>query len=99
MGVNEDEDVCYPQPRTLDERLAVATDFVERFDLTLPLAVDGMENEAMRAYSAWPERLYVLRADGTLAYKGGMGPMWFEPDEVEEWLQETFAPEAERAGG
>jgi hypothetical protein len=86
MDSNEEEDVCYVQPRSLDDRLRIARDFAERFDYGMPLLVDGLDNGAMHLYSGWPERLYVIGADGRIAYKGEPGPFGFEPDEVEAWL-------------
>jgi type I thyroxine 5'-deiodinase len=55
----------------------------------VPLVLDNMENEAEFAYSAHPERLYVLDADGTIAYKGGMGPFDYKPEELDEWLSKN----------
>jgi type I thyroxine 5'-deiodinase len=89
MDSNEEENVCYPQPRTLGERVAIANDFVKRFDYDVPMAVDGMENVAEKAYAAWPERFYVVE-DGRVAYKGEVGPFGFKPDEVENWLKARF---------
>ncbi|MBT8484411.1 MAG: hypothetical protein KJO43_02460 [Phycisphaerae bacterium] len=90
MGVNEDEGVCYMQPTTLAERVAIAGDFVRETDFEIPLVVDGMDNAAEMAFAAWPERLYVIGEDGRVAYKGGMGPMDFDPDELESWLEQRF---------
>lgn len=86
MDSNEEEDVCYRQPRSLGDRLAIARDFAERFDYGIPLLVDGMDDAAMHLYSGWPERLYIVGTDGLIAYKGEPGPFGFEPDEVEDWL-------------
>ena len=105
MDSNEDEGVCYRQPRDLDERLAIARDFVEKFEYGLPLLVDPMDNPAEEAYAGWPERLYAIDESGHIAYKGGVGPMDFDPDELEAWLAEYLegdagspAPETEVAG-
>jgi type I thyroxine 5'-deiodinase len=86
MSDNEKEDVCYPQPKTLAQRLAIANDFVKRFHFTLPLLVDGMDNAANAAYAGWPERLYVIDEQGHIAYKGKTGPFGYHPEEVEAWL-------------
>lgn len=86
MTSNEKEGVCYAQPTTLAERQAVARDFTSRSNWTIPLLVDGIGNRADELYAAWPERLYVIAADGTIAYKGGPGPFEFDPEEVEAWL-------------
>lgn len=91
MPVNETESVCYAQPKNARDRLAIANDFVKRFEWTVPLVVDTLANDrttnaAEAAYAGWPERLYVIGADGTIAYKGAMGPDGFAPDEVAAWL-------------
>lgn len=62
-------------------------DFVERFHYPIPLLVDSMDNLAEDAYAAWPERLYVIGKDGTILYKGAMGPGGFAPDEVDALLK------------
>ncbi len=87
MTVNEDEGLCYGQPKTLDQRVAIAKDFVQRFEYQMPLVVDTIDNPAEESYAAWPERLYVLDESGQIAYKGGVGPFGFEPDELEAWLE------------
>jgi len=88
LGSNKSEDVCYTQPTDLAGRLAIARDFVQRFDYKIPIQVDRMDNTAMNAYSGWPERLYVIGADRHIAYKGGIGPFLFAPKEVHTWLTE-----------
>lgn len=87
---NLDQGVCYKQPTTLDQRVAIARDFIERFDYKIPLMVDPMDNPAELAYAAWPERLYVIDEAGVVAYKGGVGPFDFSPGELESWLDVRF---------
>ena len=87
MTVNEDQGVCYMQPRTLEQRVTIARDFVERFEYELPLVVDLMDNGADEAYAGWPERLYVIAPSGRVVYKGAKGPFGFDPDGLETWLK------------
>ena len=94
MTSNEDQGVCYTQPLTLEDRVFIARDFVERFDYAIPLVVDPMENPAEDAYAAWPERLYVIGVDGRIAYKGKKGPFGFDPDELEAWLETNLQARA-----
>ena len=86
MSSNETEGVCYAQPRSLDDRLAIARDFVERNDYSIPMYVDDMDNACDTLYAGWPERLYVIDAGGVIAYKGKTGPFGFEPEELDAWL-------------
>jgi hypothetical protein len=90
MDSNEEEGVCYPQPKTTAERLAIAKDFAQRFRYALPLAVDDIENPAERLYAGWPERFYIVDEQGKIAYKGEPGPFGFHPEEVEAWLARRF---------
>ena len=91
MTSNEREDVCYPQPRTLDQRLKIANDFIGRFRYRIPLAVDPIGNPADAIYAGWPERFYIVDESGVIAYKGKTGPFGYHPEEVEAWLAGHFA--------
>ena len=90
MTANEREGVCYAQPRTLAERVAIANDLVKRLGYPMPLAVDPMENPADRVYAGWPERFYIVDESGAIAYKGKTGPFGYHPEEVEAWLAKRF---------
>jgi type I thyroxine 5'-deiodinase len=93
MDSNVTEGVCYPQPTTSAQRIAVANDFVKRFSYEIPLLIDPIENPANAAYAGWPERFYILDEAGTIVYKGKPGPFGYHPEEVEAWLAKRF-PEA-----
>ena len=86
MTSNETEGVCYAQPHSLADRVAIANDFVKRFSYPIPLLVDGMDNAANGLYAGWPERLYIIGPDGRIVYKGKTGPFGYHPEEVETWL-------------
>jgi hypothetical protein len=90
MDSNVKESVCYPQPQSLAQRVAIANDFVKRFSYRVPLAVDGMDNPANAAYAGWPERFYIVDESGVIAYKGKTGPFGYHPEEVEAWLASRF---------
>ena len=49
-----------------------------------------MNNAANDAYAAWPERLYIISENGTIAYRGGMGPFNYKPAEVRAWLAARY---------
>jgi type I thyroxine 5'-deiodinase len=88
---NVSQNVCYMQPKTLAQRVAIANDFVRRFDYGIPLVVDPIDNRANAAFAAWPERLYVIDERGKIVYKGKPGPFGYHPEEVEAWLKKRFA--------
>jgi hypothetical protein len=90
MKSNVKDDVCYAQPKTLEQRVAIAKDFTGRFKFSLPFGIDDMSNAADNAYAAWPERLYVIDETGHVAYRGGMGPFNYKPAEVRDWLAAKY---------
>src|SRR5437773_4402120 len=71
---NEAEGIRIRQHETLADRIAAARLCAESLELTIPMLVDTMDNAACKAFSAWPERIYVIRPDGSVHYKGGRGP-------------------------
>jgi len=86
-------------PTTDAERRKTAGRCVESLNLSLPTAVDGMDDAVSLAYHAWPERLYVLKPDGTIHYRSGLGPWGFKPDEAAAALAELLAPAPPSADG
>lgn len=90
MDSNEKESICYPQPKSLPQRVAIANDFVKRFHYDIPLVVDRMDNRANEVYAGWPERIYILDEAGAIVYKGKPGPFGYHPEEAEAWLVKRF---------
>ena len=90
MKSNLKDDVCYAQPKTLEQRVTIANDFVKRFNFTLPFGIDDMSNAANDAYAAWPERIYIIDESGRIAYRGGIGPFNYKPEEAREWLAARY---------
>ena len=80
MDSNEEAGIRIEQHRTLDQRIAEARAGALNLGLSMPVLVDGMDNAVSDAFAAWPERLYVLGADGRIAFAGGPGPWEFEPE-------------------
>lgn len=73
----------YEQPKSDDEREAVADACVLQLNLSIPTLLDEMSNAVDRAYAALPDRLYLVGADGRILFKSEPGPWGFKPDELE----------------
>lgn len=82
MKANERDGVIYKQPKSDEERNKVAGDCTAKLALTMPCVVDGMDNKVETAYAGWPDRLYIVAKDGTVAYKGAPGPRGFNVTEM-----------------
>lgn len=75
-------------PVTLEERMGVAQVCSQTLDMSpMPMLIDDMEDSVGLAYSAWPERLYLVDDKGKIAYAGGKGPRDFVPDELEDSIR------------
>jgi hypothetical protein len=97
MESNDRAGVIVAQPRSLQERNAVAARCCEALEISIPLVVDGLDDRVDEAYAAFPDRLYVIDRAGRVAYKGGRGPFGFDPREMETALILTLLEERERA--
>src|SRR5918996_531280 len=84
---NVQEGILYRQHQTFDEREAVAQACSLDLYLPLPILVEEIDNVIDEAYGAAPERLYVIGADGRVAYQGGAGPHFFDLDEWEQAIE------------
>lgn len=73
--------------RTLGERCRVAGTCVAKLGIEFPAVVDDLANSTERAYTGWPDRLYVIDRGGRVAYKSAPGPYGFKPQEVSRTLE------------
>lgn len=94
---NVSDDVLVATTKTSDERYKVAGVCLTKLGLELPALVDELDNRVERAYTGWPDRLYVIDRDGRIAHKSAAGPFGFKPADVEATLKRIL-PEA-RGGG
>ena len=90
MASNDRAGIKFKQPRTIAERTDVAERCCGALKMTMPLLIDRLDNGVAEAYSAFPDRLYVIDRDGRVGYKGGRGPFGFEPRDMEEELVLAF---------
>ena len=84
---NIEAEVLFRQHQSYDERQEVAAACSLDLHIEVPVLVEDMDNNIDEAYGAAPERLYLIGADGKVAYHGGAGPHFFDLDEFEEALQ------------
>ena len=93
MPSNEREGILVEDPTTLQERQEVAGSCALILDIKIPMLVDGVDDTVGQDYAGWPDRLYIVDTEGAIAYKGGPGPMGFQPLEMEEALVELLGGE------
>jgi len=84
---NVEDEVLVTSTKTLDERVNVAGVCMTKLGIELPALIDGPDDAVERAYTGWPDRLYVIDRDGRIAHKSAAGPFGFKPAEVEATLK------------
>jgi len=69
-------------PKTIEERRAVAGQCENALQYGIRTYVDDMDDTVNKTYAALPTRLYLVGMDGRVIYAGGLGPYGFKPAEL-----------------
>ena len=92
---NLKDKISVSSPKTLAERCTVEGMCATKLALKIPALIDDLTNSTEEAYTAWPDRLYVIDAEGRVAYKSKPGPFGFKPVQMEDVLKRVLtAPPA-----
>jgi type I thyroxine 5'-deiodinase len=92
LNDNIKDDVLVATTKTADERHDVAGVCLTKLGIELPAVIDEPDNRVERAYTGWPDRLYVIDRDGRVAYKSAAGPFGFKPADLEASLKRVLNP-------
>jgi hypothetical protein len=85
---NARDHVLYNSPRSEGERTETASACVRNLGIHIPAILDGIDNRTERAYTAWPDRLYVIGTDGRVVYKSAPGPFGFSAHGLQQALDQ-----------
>jgi Iodothyronine deiodinase len=83
MRSNVRDNVLFTSPKNEDERAEIAGTCVRKLGIKFPAVLDEFGNSTERAYTGWPDRLYLIDAQGRIAYKSKPGPFGFKPDQLQ----------------
>lgn len=95
---NQREGIAIKDPKTMEERTAVAQQACAFFKTRIPGLVDTMDDATDRAYAAWPSRIFLVNLEGKIAVRGDPGPRGLVPAAraVEDWLKKNAPQVAKR---
>jgi len=91
MESNLKDKVVFASPRNEEERAFMAGACVRKLGIKFPAVLDGFDNTVEKAYTGWPDRLYLIDRDGRVAYKSRPGPFGFKPDELKAALEKIVS--------
>ena len=92
VSSNVTDGILFASPQTSGERSDTAETCVVKLAIKMPALVDGIDNRIERAYTGWPDRLYVIGTDGRVRYKSAPGPFGFSTADLERSLQQMLQP-------
>lgn len=78
-------------PKTIEERRAIAGQCQESLQYGIRTYVDEMDDAVSQAYAAKPTRLYLVGIDGQVVYAGGPGPYGFSPSALKTAIETYLA--------
>ena len=78
------DNVLFRSPRSDEERTTTASACVRQLGIRIPAILDGIENRTERAYTGWPDRLYLIGTGGRVIYKSAPGPYGFSTRDLEQ---------------
>jgi len=61
-------------PQSIEERCKVAVAFHHKLKVTMPVLVDALDDLVEKNYACWPNRMYILDAQGKIVEKASAGP-------------------------
>jgi Iodothyronine deiodinase len=82
----------YDYPKDYDERLSLADTCSTKLGIEFPALVDTIDNKTEVAYTAWPDRLYLIGSSGQIAFKSEAGPFGFKTELLAKALESVSKP-------
>jgi hypothetical protein len=82
MQSNIRDKVVLASPKDEEERALVAGACVRKLGIEIPAVIDEFGNSTEQAYTGWPDRLYLIDAQGRVVYKAKPGPFGFSADDL-----------------
>ena len=92
-AANVIDGILIEQPKTDEERQEAANLCTTALDISMPTILDKIDDRTANAYAAFPDRIYVVGADGNIAFKGRPGPAGFDVAEARAALDVALAGE------
>jgi len=87
MPSNIRESVVFRLPRSLEERTGVASSCIRKLGIKIPALIDDMRDSTERAYTGWPDRIYLIDRSGRVTFKTKPGPFGFDPSLLKAQLE------------
>jgi hypothetical protein len=85
----DESDFCFPYAKNIHERKDMAKWLINKKHFDMPVVLDTIEDNLLKAYNSWPIRLYIIH-EGTIAFCGDQGPFGYSPPSLDAVLQKLI---------
>ena len=85
------EHIVYDEPTTDAARTEVAAACQLGLDLHMPMLVDRIDNDIDEKYVGLPMRLFLVDAEGNIAFAGDKGPFGWDDEAFEAAIKTVVA--------
>ena len=90
MQSNIKDQVVFASPKNEEDRAYIAGLCVRKLGIKFPAVLDKFGNSTERAYTGWPDRIYLIDAHGQVVFKSRPGPFGFKPQELQSALSQLL---------
>ena len=88
---NVKDGVLFSSPGSSGERASTALACVRNLGIRIPAVLDEIDNRTERAYTGWPDRMYLIGQNGRVVFKSAPGPYGFSTRDLEQALQQIVS--------
>ena len=92
MQSNIKENVVFASPKNEEDRAFIAGACVRKLGIKPAAVLDEFGNVTEKAYTAWPDRMFLIDAAGHVAYKSRPGPFGFDTNELRNAIAQNLRP-------
>lgn len=82
----KEADFCFPYAKSIKERKKMAEWLISKKNFEMPVVLDTMDDNLLKAYNSWPIRLYIIYK-GKIAFCGDQGPFGYNPSSLNPTLE------------
>ena len=62
---------------------------MRKLGIKFAAVIDVLDNTTEKAYTGWPDRIYLIDQNNRVAFKSKPGPFGFKPEELEKALKKV----------
>ena len=90
-SINQRESIDVPEVKSMAAKQENAALCIRKLKIPYSAAVDDLDGAAEKAYAAWPSRVYLIGANGKIAFQSHLDEQEFRADALQAALEKSVA--------